>query len=145
MRESLRDGYELDDDRTRIDVDAVHRSLSQDAWWALGRPRETVARHVREAALVAGLYAPGGEQAGFCRVVSDLTVVAYLADVWVVPLHRGYGHGLALVRFAVDHPRLAAVATTLLHTSETHGLYARLGFERPLGDERLMQRRRRLP
>lgn len=145
MQETLADGYELDDDPARIDVDAVHRFLSEEAWWSLGRPREVVERHLREAAVVAGLYAPTGEQVGYCRVVSDLTVVAYLSDVWVDPAHRGHGRGVALARFAVDHPRLADVVTTLLHTRDSHSLYKRLGFARPVDDDRLMQRRARLP
>jgi ribosomal protein S18 acetylase RimI-like enzyme len=107
--------------------------------------REVIERHLQQAAVVAGLYLPSGEQVGYCRVVSDLTIIAYLADVWVAPDHRGQGRGLALVRFAVDHPRLSEVVTTLLHTRDTHELYARLGFTRPLDDERLMQRRSRLP
>jgi ribosomal protein S18 acetylase RimI-like enzyme len=145
VREVLEGGYELDDDPARIDVDAVHRFLAEGAWWALDRPREVVERHLREAAVVAGLYTASGEQVGYCRVVSDLTIIAYLADVWIEPDHRGHGRGLALVRFAVDHPRLLDVVTTLLHTRETHGLYEQLGFSRPLEDERLMQRRARLP
>jgi ribosomal protein S18 acetylase RimI-like enzyme len=145
VRELLEGGYELDDDAARIDLDAVHRFLAEEAWWARGRPREVVERHLLEAAVVAGLYGPTGEQVGYCRIVSDLTIVAYVADVWIEPDDRGLGRGLALVRFAVDHPRLADVLTTLLHTRDTHGLYEQLGFVRPLEDERLMQRRRRLP
>jgi GNAT superfamily N-acetyltransferase len=141
LREVLADGYELDDDRGRIDVASVHRFLAEGSWWARGRAFDVVERHVREAAVVAGLYAPAGTQVGFCRVVSDLTVVAYLADVWVEPDERGRGRGLALVRFAVDHPRLASVTTTLLQTPDMHALYERLGFERVGDDNRLMQRR----
>jgi GNAT superfamily N-acetyltransferase len=139
--ETLADGYELDDDPARVDLDTLHRFLSEDAWWALGRPRETVERHLHEAAVIAGLYAPSGDQVGYCRVVSDLTVIAYLADVWVEPAHRGHGRGVALVGFAVDHPRLADVRTMLLHTRDSHTLYERHGFARPLDDERLMHRK----
>ena len=42
MRRELGDGYELDDDRGRIDREAVHRFLSGEAYWALGRTREVV-------------------------------------------------------------------------------------------------------
>lgn len=34
MRRDLGDGYELDDDRDRVDVDAVHAYLSGEAYWA---------------------------------------------------------------------------------------------------------------
>lgn len=38
VRRSLPGGIELDDDPARVDVDAVHRFLSTDAYWARGRP-----------------------------------------------------------------------------------------------------------
>lgn len=37
----LPEGYELSADPARIDAGTVHRWLSTDAYWALGRPRET--------------------------------------------------------------------------------------------------------
>ena len=40
MRRELGDGYELDDDPGRIDVAAVHRYLSEESYWAAGRPYE---------------------------------------------------------------------------------------------------------
>jgi GNAT superfamily N-acetyltransferase len=100
MRRELADGYELDDDRDRVDVDLVHRYLSEEAYWALGRDRATVERLVRESTLVIGLYR-GDEQVGFARVVSDGTAMAWLGDVFVVPAHRGHGLGVELVREAV--------------------------------------------
>ena len=45
--------------RSRVDVDAVHRFLSEESYWARGRPRETVELLVREATRVVGLYGPG--------------------------------------------------------------------------------------
>ena len=35
------DGIELDDDKARIDRSEVHRFLSEESYWAAGRPRET--------------------------------------------------------------------------------------------------------
>ena len=87
MKRQLPGGYELDDERDRIDVDETHRFLSTEAYWARGRPREVVERLVRDASRVIGLY-HGGAQVGFARIVSDGTAVAYLADVYVLPGHR---------------------------------------------------------
>ena len=56
MRREIQPGYELDDDRERIDVAAVHRFLSEEAYWALGRPFDTVALLVRNSYRVLGLY-----------------------------------------------------------------------------------------
>jgi GNAT superfamily N-acetyltransferase len=129
MKRQLPGGYELDDDRDRIDVDETHRFLSTEAYWAMGRPLEVVERLVREASRVVGLY-HSGAQVGFARVVSDGTAFAYLADVYVLPGHRGRGLGLELVREAVDDGPFSG-ARWLLHTDDAHDLYRKLGFGAP--------------
>ena len=40
MRRELAGGFELDDDRARVDVDAVHLFISKQSYWGPGRPRE---------------------------------------------------------------------------------------------------------
>jgi GNAT superfamily N-acetyltransferase len=138
VRRDLGNGYELDDDRGRIDVDAVHAYVSQ-AYWAVGRPRSEVERLIREAARVVGLY-KDGEQVGFCRAATDGMSFVYLADVYVLEDHRGHGLGLALVREMVDEGPYADMRW-LLHTRDMHRLYAKLGFGQP--SERVMERQPR--
>jgi len=133
---SLPDGYELDDDPERVDVDAVHAYLAGESYWAKGRPRETVERLVREAARVVGLY-KDGRQVGFCRAATDGVAFVYLADVYVLPEHRGRGLGVELVREMVERGPYGHLKW-LLHTSDAHSLYARFGFGAP--SERLMER-----
>ncbi|HEY7693571.1 MAG TPA: GNAT family N-acetyltransferase [Gaiellaceae bacterium] len=135
MRRELGEGYELDDDPARIDLDAVHSYLTT-SYWAEGRSRDEVERLVREAQRVVGLYADG-RQVGFCRAVSDGASVTYLADVYVLPEHRGRGLGVELVREMIDNGPYAA-RRWLLHTRDAHGLYGRFGFGPP--GERLMER-----
>lgn len=137
MKRELGDGYELDDDPDRIDIDAVHAYISGESYWGQGRPRKRVERAVRKADRVVGLYKDGA-QVGFCRAVTDDGAnVAYLADVYVLAAHRGSGLGVELVREMVDNGPLAS-STWLLHTRDMHGLYAKLGFGPP--GERLMER-----
>jgi GNAT superfamily N-acetyltransferase len=133
---SLGDGFELDDDRKRVDVDAVHAYLSGESYWAKGRPRQTVARLVRDAGRVVGLY-KDGSQVGFCRAASDGVAFVYLADVYVLPEHRGRGLGAELVREMVERGPYAHLKW-LLHTADAHSLYARFGFGPPSG--RVMER-----
>lgn len=135
MRRELGDGYELDDDRGRVDVDAVHDYVSR-AYWAIGRPRAEVKRLVRESQRVVGLYKDGA-QIGFCRASSDGMSFAYLADVYVLEEHRGRGLGLEMVREMVDNGPYAE-KRWLLHTRDMRRLYAKLGFGEP--GERLMER-----
>ena len=129
MKRELRGGYEFDDDPARIDVDAVHDFLANNSYWAKGRPRDTVERHVREAQRLCGLY-HGGRLVGYTRTVSDGVAFAYLADVYVLPEHRGRGLGLELVRFTVEDGPYAAIKW-LLHTTDMHPLYRKLGFGEP--------------
>jgi GNAT superfamily N-acetyltransferase len=136
MRRDLGDGIELDDDPDRIDVDAVHDFLSNHAYWAQGRPRETVDRTIREASRVVGLYADG-RQIGFARAFTDGVAAVYLADVYVLPEHRGRGLGVELVREMVERSPWAD-RKWLLHTRDAHDLYRRFGFGAP--SERVMER-----
>jgi GNAT superfamily N-acetyltransferase len=132
----LPDGYELDDDPDRVDLDAVHRYLSEESYWGAGRSRETVERLVREAARVVGVYRDGA-QVAFARAVSDGVAVAYLADVYVLPAHRGRGLGKELLAEMVERGPYAHVRW-LLHTRDAHSLYEQFGFGAP--GERLMER-----
>jgi GNAT superfamily N-acetyltransferase len=139
VRRDLGDGYELDDDPGRIDLEAVHAYISGESYWAKGRPLETQAEMNRAAARLVGLYLDG-EQVGFTRtaLVGGMQI-AYLFDVYVLAEHRGRGLGEALVRETVDRGPYAD-HRWLLDTTDAHGLYAKLGFRPPR--ERLMERPR---
>jgi GNAT superfamily N-acetyltransferase len=139
MRQELPNGYEVDDDRGRVDVDVVHRFLAEEAYWVRGRDRATIERLVRESARVIGAYR-GEDLVGFARVVSDGSNMAWLGDVFVLEGHRGHGLGVELVREAVQHPDHRDLAW-FLNTRDAHSLYARFGFEQP--NERTMVRLRR--
>jgi GNAT superfamily N-acetyltransferase len=129
VKRDLGGGYELDDDPSRIDLAAVHRFLSDDSYWARGRPLGVQQRLVREAQRVVGLYHDGA-QVGFCRAVTDGVVIAYLADVYVLSAHRGRGLGVELVREMVERGPYARVRW-ILHTADAHELYGKLGFGSP--------------
>ncbi len=121
--------YELDDDPARVDLDAVWAFLSTDAYWGRYRTREDVEKQVRGAWRVVGCYL-GAEQVGFCRAVSDGVALAYLADVYVLPAHRGHALGKRLVQAMVtDGP--GAHFRWLLHTADAHDLYRQFGFREP--------------
>jgi GNAT superfamily N-acetyltransferase len=137
VRRDLGDGYELDDDRSRVDVDAVHDFLSNHAYWALGRSREAVERCVSVSARVLSLFHEG-RQIGYCRYVTDGVAAVYLADVYVLPEHRGRGLGFEMVRELIEGGP-DADRKWLLHTKDAHSLYRRLGFADP--DGRVMERR----
>jgi len=138
MRRQLAGGYELDDDKGRIDRAAVHAYLAGESYWARGRPREVMDALIESAQRVCGLYGEGA-QVGFSRSLSDLHVRSYLADVYVLPEHRARGLGVELVRFSVEEGPLAATAW-LLHTADAHALYEKFGFR--AASERVLERAR---
>jgi len=129
VKRDLADGLELDDDQARIDRAEVHRYLCDESYWATGRPRATQDRLIDEAARVVGLY-DGERQIGFCRAATDGVSYVYLADVYVLEEYRGRGLGEAMVREMVEGGDLAHLKW-LLHTSDMHPLYRKLGFDTP--------------
>jgi GNAT superfamily N-acetyltransferase len=126
VRRELPDGFELDDDRGRIDIAAVHAFISGESYWGQGRTRELVERTIEGSLRIVGLYR-GEDQVGFARAVSDGATMAYLADVYVLAPYRGRGLGVELVREIVDGGELGEMHW-LLHTADATELYARLGF-----------------
>jgi GNAT superfamily N-acetyltransferase len=119
-------GYEIDDDPARLDLDVIADFLLT-AYWSKHRPRETIERAV-ERSFGVGLYAPDGTQAGFARVVGDATTFAWLADVFVLPEHRGKGLARVLVTAVLEHPEHAGIERWMLATVDAHGVYEPLGF-----------------
>jgi GNAT superfamily N-acetyltransferase len=137
MKRELDGGLELDDDPARVDVEAVHRYLAEESYWARGRSYADVETLVREAARVVGLY-DRGHQIGFCRAARCAPGLFYLADVYVLEGYRGRGLGVELVREMVEAGPLAG-RSWLLHTADAHELYSKLGFGTP--GERVMELR----
>jgi ribosomal protein S18 acetylase RimI-like enzyme len=129
VRRDLGDGYDLDDDPGRVDREAVHTFLSNEAYWALGRPRATQDELLDRSQRVVSLFHEG-RQVGFSRAVTDGTTIVYLADVYVHAQHRGRGLGLELVREMVERGPYAD-RKWILHTEDAHDLYRRLGFREP--------------
>jgi GNAT superfamily N-acetyltransferase len=137
----LAEGFVLSDDPARLDLDVIHRFLSEDSYWAKGRDRALVERSVANA-LPMGLYAPGGAQAGFAMAVTDRAVFAWMSNVFILPPYRGRGLGEALVRALLEHPELATISRWVLNTRDAHGLYAKFGFVPVQPGPNAMERRR---
>ena len=119
-------------DDALLDVALVHRWLSEDAYWSLGRSREAVEESLRNSVNV-GAY-DGDEQVGFLRIVTDRATFAWVCDVYVEASARGQAVGKALMAEADRLLTSYAVKRALLATADAHGLYAQHGFE-PLADD----------
>lgn len=123
-----RGGIELSTDPARLDLDVIHGFLSG-SYWSAGVPRDVVERALRHS-LCFGLY-EGGRQVGFGRVITDRATFAYLADVFVLPQHRGQGLSKWLMQCVREHPDLQGLRRFLLGTRDAHGLYRQFGFSAP--------------
>ncbi|HWG37721.1 MAG TPA: GNAT family N-acetyltransferase [Terriglobales bacterium] len=117
--------YEISSEPGRLDLDVIHEFLAT-AYWSPGIPREIVAQAMRNS-VCFGAYA-GQAQVGFARVVTDRTTFAYLADVFVLPEHRGRGLSKRLMQAVRSHPDLQGLRRWLLVTRDAHGLYRQFGF-----------------
>ena len=129
---------EVSCDRERIDVDAVHRFLSQESYWANGIGREVVERSI-EHSLPFGAF-DGEALVGFARVITDRATFAYVADVFVLPSHRGRGVSKSIMAAIAAHPELQGLRRWHLVTRDAHALYAQFGFEPLDAPERHMMR-----
>ncbi|GAA1823133.1 GNAT family N-acetyltransferase [Agromyces salentinus] len=129
----MQHGFRFSTDRDEIDRALVHRWLSIDAYWALGRPRE------RQDAAIDGSRNYGvfdeasGQQVAYARVITDGVTFAWLCDVYVHPSVRGRGVGVALIEGVVADLEPLGLRRTMLATADAHGLYERFGFE-PLAE-----------
>jgi len=132
--------YEIDDDPARLDRAAIWSFLSTEAYWGRWRTPADLDRQIDGAWRVVGAYADGA-QVGFARAVSDGVALAYLADVYVLPEHRGRGLAQAIVTAMIDAGPGAAFRW-LLHTADAHDLYRRFGFAEP--DATMLERPARI-
>lgn len=155
-----RPGFLISTDPALFDLDMIHNFLTTESYWSQGIAREKVERYVQYC-LCFGVYVTNGakinaattlvgshfeyHQIGFARVVSDFTLFAYLADVFILPAHRGQGLGKWLVESVLAHPELKNLRTWTLYTKDAHELYTPFGFvEEPRPDEHMVFRPNKL-
>ncbi|MFZ5747104.1 MAG: GNAT family N-acetyltransferase [Pseudomonadota bacterium] len=124
-------------DAAELQRDGIHAFLT-DSYWARGIARDLVDRAI-DGSLCVGAY-DEADQVGFARVVTDRATFAYLADVFVLPDHRGKGVARAMVQALHDHPELQGLRRWLLATADAHPVYAGLGWTPVAKPERFMER-----
>ena len=128
--------YEIDDDPARVDAAVAVSFLTTEAYWGRWRGEPDIRRQIAQAWRVTGAYDRDGAMVGFARAFGD-GGSAYLADVFVLPGHRGAGLGQAIVEMIVEGGPGAGLRW-MLHTADAHGLYRRFGFVSP--SERYLER-----
>ncbi|WP_395244046.1 GNAT family N-acetyltransferase [Agromyces sp. MMS24-K17] len=129
-------GIRFSTDPAELDRDRVHRWLSTDAYWAIGRPRATQEAAVDASRNYAAFDEATGAQVAYARVITDGATFGWLCDVYVDPSVRGRGVGVGLIEAVVADLEPLGLPRITLKTGDAHGLYAKFGFE-PIPDPEL--------
>ncbi|MBC3882527.1 GNAT family N-acetyltransferase [Undibacterium sp. LX40W] len=118
---------EINNDQSQLDINLIHRFLSEESTWAKGIPLEKVKQSIAHSLCFGGYE--NGQQIAFARVVSDFATFAYLMDVFVLKEHRGRGLSRQLMAAIKAHPELQGLRRFLLASSDARGLYQKFGFQ----------------
>ncbi|MDB5081509.1 MAG: GCN5-related N-acetyltransferase [Chloroflexi bacterium] len=125
IQEYRKDNFVISTDPARQNLAQICDLLSR-AYWAGGRTPEEIARSL-QFSLVFGIF-DGDTQIGLARVVSDMTIFAYLCDVFIDEAYRGQGLSKWLMNCIMAHPELQSIRRWHLATRDAHGLYRQFGF-----------------
>lgn len=130
--------FTISTDRTRLQIDAIHKFLSEQSYWARERTKEQTITAIKNS-LPFGVY-KGENQVGFARVVTDYATFAYLGDVYILEQFRGRGLSKWLMEVIVNHPDLQGFRRWVLATKDAHKLYEKFGFTDLKFPERWMEK-----
>lgn len=121
-----------------MDLDAVHRYLSEESYWARGISKEKVAMSIENSFCVGAFLE--GSLVGFARLVTDYVTFAWLSDVFVLKEAAGKGVGKQLLQAIEAQDWVNGLRRFMLATKDAHSLYAQFGFEELDRPEMFMQR-----
>jgi GNAT superfamily N-acetyltransferase len=130
--ETQHNGYTISTNKNALNIPLIHQFLSEDSYWAQQIPLPTVITSINNS-LCFGMYFEE-QQVGFARLITDAATFAYLADVFIVPAHRGKGLSKWMLATIHAHPHLQGLRRWLLGTKDAHSLYEQFGWKR-FGDE----------
>ena len=121
------DGFQVLTDKSKLNMEMIHKYLSQESYWARGRSLKDVQTSVDASHCYGGFL--NDRQIAFARLVTDFVTFAWLADVFVLPEYQGNGYAKKLLQTVIRDPKLASIPTVLLRTLDAHGLYRKFDFE----------------
>ncbi len=124
-------------DKSKLDIPFIQNFL-KDVYWAAGRTMEEVQTTI-DSSFCFGIYLDE-KQIGFCRVITDYVVFAYVMDVFIDENHRGKGYSSILINAMMTEPKLQEVKIWRLATSDAHFLYEKFGFNSLAHPEKMMEK-----
>lgn len=123
--EIKRGAFRISTNNEDLQIDVIHRYLTEEAYWTTGRTREMTEKSI-EHSLCFGVF-QGDKQIGFARVVTDYTIFAYLCDVFILEEYQGQGLGKWLTETILNVLDEEGVRWTMLATRDAHELYGEYG------------------
>lgn len=128
--------FRISTDKSEISAEFIYNYLRR-TYQSKSRNYQEIRKSI-ENSLCYGLF-HGEKQIGFARIVSDLSTIYMLSDVFVLESYRGRGLGKWLMECIVNSPELKNLIG-LLATKNAQGLYRKYGFRSP-NDPRMMMLR----
>ncbi|MFZ4672423.1 MAG: GNAT family N-acetyltransferase [Flavobacterium sp.] len=124
-------------DKSKLNILFLQNFL-KDVYWAAGRTIDEVQTTI-DASFCFGIYL-NDQQIGFCRVITDYVVFAYVMDVFIEETHRGKGYASILIDTMMKEPQLQEIKIWRLATSDAHFLYQKFGFKSLAHPEKMMEK-----
>ncbi|WP_312206631.1 GNAT family N-acetyltransferase [Epilithonimonas hominis] len=123
--ENQQDFY-ISTDKSKMDIEIIHKYLSEESYWAKGISKEIVEKSVANSFCFGVFY--HDRQIGFAKVITDFTTIAYLGDVFILDKFRGLGLSKLLMETIMHHPELQGLRRWILLTADAHELYRKFGW-----------------
>lgn len=123
--------FMISTDKSLLDFNIIHRFISIESYWGLGRSRDIMEKAMNNSTYCFGVYHESNgvrKQIGFARVISDLTTFGYIADVFILRDYRGKGLGKWLIQTITSHPELKTLKRLTLFT-KTPDFYSNFMFK----------------
>ncbi len=124
-------------DKNKLDIPFILSELKQVSWLAPKTQDEV--QIVIDASFCFGIYL-NDKQIGFCRIITDYVVFAYVMDVFITAEQRGKGYASQLINAMLLDPKLKDVKLWRLATSEAHFLYKKFGFDSLAHPNKMMEK-----
>ena len=137
MKKSLNlDELFITTDKSKLNLNLIHKFL-RTAYWSKERSVEIINKSIKNS-LCFGVYNKN-EQLGFARVVTDYSIFAYMADVFILEDYRDMGIGKRLIQTILGYPELKDVKRWMLATTDAHKFYSQFGFKGLEHPEKVME------
>jgi GNAT superfamily N-acetyltransferase len=130
--------YFITTDKSKINIPLVHQYLCNESYWSKNIPLALVKISIENSVCFSVFYKE--DQIGFARVITDKATFGYLADVFILPPHRGKGLSKWLMQTIFDNEELQGFRSWMLGTKDAHGLYEQFGFTLANDTTRIMRK-----